>query len=574
MDGVPGPNYWQNRADYKIDAVFHPDTRIIVGREVITYYNNSPDSMRRMFFQLYQDLYKKGVARDWDLGPVDLHEGVKLKSVEIDGIKYTRWKRNSTILQIRLKKKFAPGSKHEIKISWELIIPGTRTVRMGTYNKTNFMVAYWFPKVVVYDDVAGYNDIPYTGSCEFYNEFGNYDVSIKVPAEYSLWATAPTTNLEELYKKNYLKRLDRARKTDEVIHIITKEDRAAGNILKKADSLVWKFHSEQTPDFAFAASKTYLWDATSVESGGRRVLINAVYKPGSLDFDTVADAAHKAIDYYTNISPKIPYPYPQLTAFNGRGGMEYPGMVNDGDSHAYNATLYLTAHEIGHSYFPFNAGLNEQLYAWMDEGMITYLPRKFVEKYNVDTAYDPISYMLSAYSRQAGSMKEIPLMVPSINAGYAYRYQAYARPSAAFYLLDDYLGTDTFNLALQEFMKRWEHKHPTPFDFFNTFNAVAGEDLGWFWKPWFFELGYADLALQAENDRVFTVKNKGGFPVPIRLTIYFKDGKTETMNLPMSIWRNGNRVFTVSFDKKTFKKLVLDTKRVPDVYPEDNVWGE
>ncbi|RUA30989.1 MAG: hypothetical protein DSY76_01940 [Bacteroidetes bacterium] len=286
----------------------------------------------------------------------------------------------------------------------------------------------------------------------------------------------------------------------------------------------------------------------------------------------MADVAHKSIKFFSEESPKIVFPYPQISIFNGAGGMEFPGMVNDGDSRDYTGTLYVTSHEIGHSYFPFNTGLNEQLYAWMDEGLITFLPRKFVAKYTNDSSYIAFEDIIKSYNKYAGSIREIPLMIPSTNTGFAYRYQAYTRSSVAFYTLSEYLGADTFDFALQEFSRRWEEKHPTPYDFFNTFNEVAGEDLAWFWKPWFFELAYADLALEVKNNQEVTVVNRGGIPVPIHLKITWNNGTEEHFSMPASVWKNGREKFTWSFKVMEFKKLELDTNLTPDAYPNNNVW--
>ena len=576
--GKPGAKYWQNRSDYKIQVSFDVERRVITGTETIDYFNNSPDTLKQLYFDLIQDLFKKGTARDWDIGQTDLHEGVDIKALKIDGvdIEIPTLRHNASKMIVRLNKQFAPNSNHKVEVEWEVIIPGTRTIRMGTYNKTNFMVAYWYPKIAVYDDLWGWARQPHTGNCEYYNEFGDYEVEVKAPKGYMLWSTGVLQNEKTIYKKDIINRIAQARESDKVIHITTAKDIEFANVLVEGDSLIWKFKAQSVPDFAFAMSKSYIWDATSAESGDRRVLINSVYKTTSNDFETVADVAQKSIKFYTNECPKIVFPYPQITIFNGAGGMEFPGMVNDGDSRDYTGTLFVTSHEIGHSYFPFNTGLNEQLYAWMDEGLITFFPRKIVGKYTDDSNYVAFQDIIKSYNKYAGSIWEMPLMIPSTNTGFSYRYQAYSRSSVAFYTLSEYLGADTFDLALQEFSRRWQQKHPTPYDFFNTFNEVAGEDLAWFWKPWFFELGYADLAIEVSNDHMFTIVNKGGFPVPIHLTINLKNGKTETLDIPASVWKKGTKTFVVDFTDKefTFKKLILDTKLTPDAFVEDNVWEE
>ncbi|MCK5857156.1 MAG: M1 family metallopeptidase [Bacteroidales bacterium] len=578
LSGMPGSAYWQNRVDYKIKASFNVETRTVDGFEEITYSNNSPDTLKQLYFDLIQDLFKKGSSRDWDLGKVDLHDGVIIKELRVDGEDYdvASIYRNSSKMVVRLNKHFAPMSKHKIEIAWEVILPGTRTVRMGTYNKTNFMVAYWFPKLAVYDDLWGWARQPHTGNCEYYNEFGDYEVEIMAPKGFSVWSTGVLQNANEVFQKKIISRLNKAAQSQDVVHITTVKDIENNKVLLEGDSLLWKFKIESVPDFAFAMSKSYIWDATSIQSGNKRVMVNAVYKSSSSDFHTVANVAQKSIRFFTNESPKIPFPYPQITIFNGAGGMEFPGMVNDGDSRSYTGTLFVTSHEIGHSYYPFNTGLNEQLYAWMDEGLITFFPRKVVAKYTDDSAYTVFEDIIRSYNRHAGSIREIPLMIPSTNTGFSYRYQAYSRSSVAFYTLCEYLGVDTFDMSLQEFSRRWEHKHPTPYDFFNTFNEVAGEDLAWFWDPWFFELGYADLALEVTNNKRFAIVNKGGFPVPIHLTITFKNGRIEKMDIPASVWKNGRKTFEVSFIDKdyTFVKLSLDTKLTPDAFVEDNVWIE
>ena len=574
--GESGKNYWQNTADYQIKAELIPSERKIVGSEVINYSNESPDSLKILFFNLYQNIYKKGSARDWDIGPVDINDGVIIKSLRINDIPIDLNQnsvfRNASIMSVVLAKKIPPKTKAKIEFQWELVLPGTISIRMGTYDKTNFMVGYWYPKVAVYDDIYGWDKIPYVGNCEFYNDFSNYEVELTLPDKYIAWSSGILQNEEELFSKPYLEKLKKARSADEVVHILTKKDRDNGKYLTKSKKHIWKFKALNMVDFAFAASDSYLWDATSYDTGERRVWINAVYKESSPNFSAVAKTLWKSLDFYSHKTPAIAYPFPQLTAFNGHGGMEFPGMVNDGDETTHNGTLYVTSHEAGHSYFPFYTGLNEQLYAWMDEGIITYLSNKFVGEYTRDTSYLFVSGIIKSYNYYAGGFNEIPLIIPSTNTGEAYRYQAYGRSSVAFYMLNEYLGDRKFNKGLQLFVKRWAGKHPTPYDFFNCFNEAANEDLAWFWKPWFFDLGSADLSIKKMNDSGFQIINKGGFPVPIHLTIEFKDGRIETMNEPASVWKEGKTTFGYQFNLGDIKSVKLDTKATPDAFPEDNFY--
>lgn len=578
ISGKPGVSYWQNHAVYNINAELIPETRTIIGSEIIEYTNASPDSLKSLVFNLFQDIFKKGTARDWDIGSVDIHNGVEIKKIEIDGkeidLKSRQIYRYATILGVNLEKPIIPKQKISIKIEWNCVLPGSRTIRMGTYGEDNFMVAYWFPRIIVYDDVFGWNSIPYVGNCEFYNDFSDFNIEITLPKEYLAWSTGVLQNPKDIFDKEILKKIEYSKETDSVIHIISKENLSSGRIFINDEKRKWHFKIENVVDFAFSASKSYFWDATSIVSGNRRVSINAVYKPDSKDFGSVAKISRNVIDYYTNSTPGIPFPFPQMTAFNGRGGMEYPGMVNDGDAKNLNGTLYLTAHEIGHSYFPFYTGLNEQRYAWMDEGLITYFPRKIVEKYTEDIGYLVFSDIVEIYNSQAGSSFEIPLMLPSINTGQSYRFHAYNKSSIAFLELEKYLGTDSFNLGLQEFARRWNGKHPTPWDFFFTFNQIAGEDLGWFWKPWFFEMSYADLAIKVSESKIITILNKGGNPVTVNLQIEMSDGTVENIKFDASVWKNQKKEIIIQLDRKDFKSLKLDTKQSPDAFPADNYWKE
>ncbi|MCF6184963.1 MAG: hypothetical protein L3J56_10165, partial [Bacteroidales bacterium] len=320
FSGKPGENYFVNRTDYVIKADFNPKTRQISGNEVITYTNNSPDTLKKMYFNLYQDIFKKGNSRDWDIGTVDITDGVKIKKIIFEGkeidMNSKEISNKQSILKINLPENILPHSKAKIEIEWELTIPGTVPIRMGTYEKDNFMIAYWYPKVAVYDDIVGWNTHGHSGNQEFYNDFGDFSVEITLPGEYQIWAAGVLQNMKELYTKKYVERFEKSKKTDDVVHIITKEDREAKDIMKKADFHTWKFKSEQTPDFAFGVSKTYFWDATSIKSGNRRVSINAVIKPTSENFKRVAEIAHKTLKLFTEEIPGIPYPYPQVTDFN------------------------------------------------------------------------------------------------------------------------------------------------------------------------------------------------------------------------------------------------------------------
>ncbi|MBN2745736.1 MAG: M1 family metallopeptidase [Bacteroidales bacterium] len=574
FSGNAGKNYWQNHANYKIDAQLIPESAQVDGYETIVYSNNSPDTLRELVFQLYQDIYRKGTSRDWDIGTVDLHDGVLIKNLKINGkpinLEGKETNRYGTLLTVKLQNTLLPKQTIEIVVEWSVKIPKQRTIRMGTYEDENFMVAYWFPRIAVYDDIVGWNRFSYNGNCEFYNDFSDFEVRISTPPGYLVWSSALLENPQDIYSKAIQNKLQKAYQSDSVFNIITESDWKNGNIFKTNSKNSWIFKMESVVDFAFAATNSYLWDATSVKVGEERIKINAVYKPNSSDFPTVAAITHQIIDYYSNETPGIPFPFPQMTAFNGRGGMEYPGMVNDGDSKTRNGTIYLTAHEVGHSYFPFNSGLNEHRWAWMDEGLISFFPRKLVEKLTTDSAYILFKDIIDDYNRLAGSFSEIPLMIPATNTGYAYRFQAYTKSAVALIELERYLGEEKMNRGLQLFTSRWKGKHPTPYDFFFTFNEVAGEDLSWFWQPWYFQLTYADFALELSKNKEIQLRNIGGNPAQVNLEINYKSGRVEPLTFKADIWKSSNLIkLDLKFEE--IKSVRIITESAPEANISNNL---
>ena len=259
----------------------------------------------------------------------------------------------------------------------------------------------------------------------------------------------------------------------------------------------------------------------------RKVFVDAAYKIESEDFYDVADISKKSIQYFSFEMPGVSFPYPCLTAFNGSGGMEFPMMINDGSASTLAGTVGVTSHEIAHTYFPFYMGINERKYAFMDEGWAVMLPFTFQERM-VEDNY-PRRRNVGGYQRFAGNETEMPPMIPSILLkGNSYRMAAYSRPGLAYDYLREVLGDELFTKALQEFIKRWNGKHPLPYDMYNTFNEVTGQDLNWYWHAWFFEHGYPDLAIdrveqQEEKIQVF-ISKVGSIPIPIKLKIVFEDG--------------------------------------------------
>lgn len=580
-DGRPGKNYFQNSADYEMVVDFDPVSGVLEGSATITYHNNSPDSLPQIIFRNYMNIFQKGVERDFTIGHHDLTDGVEIWDVVVDGQEMKpeteQFRQQGTIMSLHPAKAVAPGSLSVISLKWEVQLPAHITIRMGQYGDGNWHVAYWYPQISVYDDVSGWDTTPFTGSAEFYNDFNNYDVQINVPDSNLVWATGLLQDEGKHFPGKVLGRLAQSRESDSVIAIISKEEMPGEAVL--TGNHPWHYVAESAPDFAFSVSRSYLWDATSVEVGpGRRVFVDAVYKHNSKEFHKVARLSAQVIKLFSDEVIGEPYPYPKLTAFNGGGGMEFPMMINDGDAHPYEATVHLTAHEIGHSYFPFHVMTNEKYYAFMDEGLVSFLPR-LVEGIILDDP-NPLAEVIQAYAQLAPTMRQVPLMVPSdIIGDYgAYRTHAYNRPASAFYMLQQELGEQVFKEAMLEYVHRWRKKHPTPYDFFNTMEDVSGKKLDWFWKPWFFDLGYPDLAITEvkddESGHRVTVMNKGTMPVPVRLYVKYEDGSSETIRKKAEVWKEQSTIEIKLDTQSKISFISLGGMYVPDSYPGDNLYGE
>jgi aminopeptidase N len=258
--------------------------------------------------------------------------------------------------------------------------------------------------------------------------------------------------------------------------------------------------------------------------------------------------------------------------------MEFPMLINDGEIADYKGTVHLTAHEIGHNYFPFYVMTNESYYAFMDEGLITFLPRLAEQAIIED--YNPFPDLVDDYERYAGNLREVPLMVKSyiISDYSSYRLHAYQRPAVAFYLLRRYLGEEDFHRALETYVQRWAKKHPTPYDFFFTFEDVLNKDLTWFWESWFFGFGYPDLALgeveQTENGAVVNIKKKGKFPVPVRLKVTFENGESKVYTKQLDVWKDGHTNIQIRIeDQGRIKSIRLGSDQIPDTNQENNKMG-
>lgn len=588
ISGKPGPKYFQNRSDYQIEANLDPATRTLSGTVNITYQNNSPDELDQIVIRLYQDMYKKGFTSDDPIAPEDKTEGVDITRVVLNGAATNLATdpsvitRKGTNMFIKLADPLKPRASLSLDIDWSFHIPYKTHVRMGEYGEGSYFIAYWFPQVAVYDDLWGWDVLDYTGTQEFYNDFGDFDVKLTVPDDYLVWATGVLQNADDLLMQPYLDKYKAAHTSDEVIRIVGKEDyeqKKQITVTNEKGRNTWHFLADFVPDFAFAAANFYYWDASSavVDTTGRRVYADACYKPEAKDFPEVAGYARDILNDMSMRSPGVAYPYPKMTVYHGDfggGGMEYPMMVNDASSFSPGFAFSLTYHEIAHSYFPFYMGINERRFAWMDEGWASFFPEDMMVMRGFSRK--PMRMNVSGFTSFAGSKSAKPLMTESVELqGMNYGVNSYFHPATAYYLLRDLLGEEVFLATLRGYMNRWNGKHPNPYDFFYSFNDLSGQNLNWFWKPWFFETGKADLKMKINKVKKkkldVEIHNVGDLPVPIFLTIRFQDDTTTEVRKTAAIWKDGRKMYHYigKFNKK-IKSLQLGASWIPDANSKDN----
>ncbi|HEV8084127.1 MAG TPA: M1 family metallopeptidase [Chitinophagaceae bacterium] len=586
ITGKPGKDYWQNKGDYNIQLDFDPVTILLKGKEIISYFNNSPDTLKEIIIRLYPDLYKKGIARTSHIDEKDMNDGVEIDSFKIgdeiigDFNNKEKAYHAGTNLIIKPIQNILPHSKIELFVKWHYNVNTGSQVRTGRVDPTSYFIAYFFPRVSVYDDIDGWDDWSYSGTQEFYNDFGDFNVEISVPKNYVVWATGINTNPQENLSKNVLDKLQNASIADQIVHIIDSTDYGSKNVLSPSATGVWKFSAENVTDFAFAISDHYLWDASSVlvdSSTGRRTLTETAYSKEHKDYFDVASQAHRSVFYMSFYYPKYPFPFQHITVFDGTDQMEYPMMVNDNPTETHKDAVQLTSHEIFHSYFPFYMGINETQYAWMDEGWAT-IGESVISPLMGEPESEGI-FSKTRYERIAGTNKDVPLITNTkLYSGATYYSNSYGKGGLCYYVLQDMLGDNLYFKCLHQYMNDWHDKHPTPYDFFYSFNNASGKDLNWFWQKWFFGLEYPDLSIKkverSGKSSKIIIRNKGGLPLPVYITITLSSGEKSILKFNAETWKDGKK--EMSFFNKTplnqISKIVLGNEFIPDKYDTDNVW--
>ncbi|MFT4155007.1 M1 family metallopeptidase [Parafilimonas sp.] len=575
-NGRPGKSYWQNTAGYNIAVRFNPSTRLVSGSEDIVYFNNSPDTLNEIIFKLYPNFYKKGSQRDSPVDTADLSDGVHITSLSVNGASREIHEPEGTNMRLH-PVKLMPGEKMNFHLDFSYLLNKTSHQRTGMVDDSSAFIAYFFPRIAVYDDIDGWNRIPYTGQVEMYNDFCSFNVSITVPGNYLVCATGDLLNANEVYAPAIAQRISAAEKNDGITKVIDTGDLKNGSITAQDPTNTWKFKADSVTDFVFATSNHYAWYASSLvvdKATQRRVRVDAVFNPAHKDYFNVIDYARKTVESMSYNFPAWPFPYPHETIFDGLDQMEYPMMVNDNPLDDKADEIELTDHEIFHTMFPFYMGINETKYAWMDEGWASI--GEWLISPMIDSSVED-DYGMGAYNHSAGYDFDAPITSLSTQQnGASYFLNAYAKPAMGYLYIKDMLGDELFTKALHYYMEQWHGKHPMPLDFFNCMNAGSGKNLNWFWQQWFYDEGYPDLAImnvkQSGGNITVTVVMKGNKPVPVHLTVYYKDGTTEALHQSMAVWEKSNETAVSFTSGKKIKKIVLGGVHDADTDKTNNVW--
>lgn len=578
LSGSPGKAYWQNTADYQIHLSFTPKTRALTGNVSIDYQNNSPDTLKQVIFKLYPNLYQAQAIRNSPVAADDLTTGVDIKSIQIDNKPVSAKKKAIKGTNMYIKGvEILPGRKAHFDIDYNYTLNKGSFIRTGQVDTGAFVIAYSFPRIAVYDDLEGWNEYPYQGKEEFYNDFCNFKVDITIPGNYQCWATGDLINTDSVYRPKFAKRIAQAAVSDSVTNIITATDIAGGEITSANKTNTWKFGARNVTDFAFAISNHYVWQASSVlvdPKTGRRTRVDAVYNPEHKACLPVIGYARKTVELISYRIPKVPFPYPHQTVFEGLDATEYPMMVNNLPFEKDEAVEF-TVHEVFHALFPFYVGNNETKHSFLDEGWATF--SEFSLSPLIDSRLEG-TYDISDVNNSAGSDQDMPIMTltPQLY-GKARFSDKDLKPALGFHYVREMLGDSLFLKALGYYISQWNGKHPTPYDFFNCMNAGAGKDMNWFWKNWFFEKSVPDLAITrvmaGKEKYSIVVGNVGSAIVPVHLAVYYKDGTKQWLNYSIACWARGNRTMNVSFKPKSpVDRIVLGVPYDVDINPKDNVW--
>ncbi|MFT3763446.1 MAG: M1 family metallopeptidase [Pseudoxanthomonas sp.] len=606
--GKPGPLYWQNRADYDLRASIDPATRTLSGEETITYRNHSPDALDVLWLQLDQNIYRadaraRNARSPWrrpgqPVAPAPSSDGYDIASVEVEqGGRRTPAKFLVDDTRMRVDLPTALAAKDgvlKLHVKYRYVVPGAwggRTAATPSKNGDIYEIAQWYPRMAVYDDLRGWDTQPYLGS-EFYLEYGDFDYAVTVPWNWFVAGSGELVNPKEVLTAEQQRRLQQARGSDKTVYVVRPDEVGQPSSRpSQSGTQTWRFHMDHTRDVAFAASPAFVWDAARINlPEGKTSLAMSVYAAegvGPDKWDRSTEYVKGAIEHF---SQWYAYPWPAAINLGGHGaGMEYPGIVFDGFDDAGKDLFWITAHEIGHTWFPMIVGSNERRHAFMDEGFNT-----FIDVYASD-AFNHGEYAPKRdgeYAPKGGNPVDeiLPLLAdrdaPTLMDGADATSEKYRHPLTYFkgalglvLLREQILGPERFDPAFRRYIAAWAYKHPTPSDFFRFMESESGEDLSWWWRGWYFNNWQLDMGIReahyVDSDPAkgvtLTLESRQKLVMPATLRIDYADGSHEDRRLPVETWIQRKAPELILATAKPIDALSLDPDaKLPDADRSNN----
>jgi hypothetical protein len=597
-NGAPGPDYWQNRADYQIHATLDTAAKVLRADEDITYTNNSPDSLPSLWVQLDQNIYRKD-ARSVGAGGrerKDFTDGYVLDAVEVrasprGSAAQVPYLVSDTRMQIRLAQPLqGHGAQLHIHIRYHYAIPGAfggRTSWVTTPKGDIYDIAQWYPRMAVYDDLRGWDTQPYLGN-EFYLEYGHFDYFITVPAGMLVAGSGELVNPREVLTATALQRLQAARSSDRTVPIRSLEEIDDPASRPRGPLLTWHFRMDDTRDVAFSASTAFLWDAARILlPGGAVSLAMSFYPPesaGEQAWGRSTEYLKHAVEEFSRRWYVYPYPV-AVNVAGGSSGMEYPGLLFDGIEDQGKELFWITAHEIGHTWFPMIVGFNERRNAWMDEGFNT-----FIDVYESDAfgggvygpkrdsefapgGGNPVDEILPILRDRAAPI--LMTRADAIRETYRHPVTYFKSALGLILLREQILGPERFDWAFRKFIADWAFRHPTPSDFFRAMESEGGEDLGWFWRGWYMNNWTFDLAVDSvrtiDGRSEITLSNRGDLLMPAKVEITFRDGSRQRIDVPVETWIQ-KAAYTLNLDQAVTAVVIDPDHALPDDDRTNDVW--
>jgi hypothetical protein len=595
--GAPGPRYWQQRVRYSIQASLDPESRRVTGTERIVYHNRSPNELRQVVFNLYQNLFSedfRGKNSPLNTGGLTLlkftYNGTAVGPLTQQQYEANQRENRSsvgylttgTLSRVRLPSPIAAGDSAVFELEWNFRVPPQMAPRTGFEDALGgrvFQVAQWYPQIAVYDDVVGLDATPYRENGEFYLEYGDFDVALTLPAGWTVGATGELVNANEILRPEVRQRLAQAAGTDSTVTVLPRTEWGTTGATTNGEngSVTWRFSARDVRDFAWATSNRYEWDARRAQVGGRTVMVHSLYRPGAPNWDEAAMFGEHSTEFHSQAL--VPYAYPQITVSEGPiYGMEYPMIVFIGRPTSRLELYQVISHEIAHEWFPMMVGQDEAAYAWMDEGFTTYNESRAVDDLFPD--FDPWEQPRTDYLSIAGDKGEVPMMRHiDLVFGEPFGVSAYYKPGTLLRSLQHILGDSVMAEAMRTYSREWMFKHPYPLDFFNTMERVSGRDLDWFFYPFWFRTVTFDQTIGSVTPTTggvqVTVRDLGQVPGPTDIVVTTASGQRVTQTIPIERWLSpSTRAVTVTVPVEgPVSRVELDPEQYfPDVNRRNNVW--